>query len=71
MIKFAVIKSSDLGMACWSAVRFTGRCHECRRVEFCKLIEAVEGREKFLKQKLKKARAVVRKIKNDLSKNKN
>jgi len=71
MVKIAIIKSSRLGLDCWSAARFTGRCHKCNRVNHCHLPEAVEGREKLLKQKLKKARAVVRKIKNDLSENKN
>jgi hypothetical protein len=51
-MKIAIVKASQLGVDCWSALRFTGSCDQCERVEKCKLPEARIGRIKYWDRKI-------------------
>ena len=44
-----IIKSSELGFECWSALRNFDKCHGCEKVIRCKLPEAHQGGLKLLK----------------------
>lgn len=44
MAKFAAINSSDLGSECWAPKRHFGDCHECHKVQTCRLPEGAKGR---------------------------
>lgn len=52
-MKVAIISFSQLG-ACWSALRYTGNCKECQRVNICKLPEAAHARLAIEETKLEK-----------------
>ncbi len=54
-MKHTVIRSSQLGQ-CWSALRFTKQCHQCKRVDTCKLPESEQGRLSNAKTKVEEAR---------------
>ena len=57
--KIAIVNSSELG-ACWLPKRFVGDCHECERVEKCKLPEARKARDLLRKREQReKARKAV------------
>lgn len=55
--KIAIVSSKELGTDCWSALRFTGNCHQCKqcnsRYRQCKLKEAKQGRLTLAENKLK------------------
>lgn len=43
-MKHKIIKSSELGIDCWSALKTFDKCYACDRVITCKLPEAHKGR---------------------------
>lgn len=56
MARIAIVKFSQLD-SCWSALRYTGLCKDCQRVDICKLPEAARGRMELEIVKLEKAKA--------------
>ncbi|MDX5412854.1 MAG: hypothetical protein LPK02_07380 [Rhodobacterales bacterium] len=44
-MKVAVASFKDLGSNCWSAARFNGRCHTCKRYDACTYPERIANAE--------------------------
>lgn len=73
-MKCAVIMSSELGLECWSPLRFTGNCHECPKCDGhggrnkvpCRLPQAKRGRVILTRQKLNRLRLRVKVAENDV-----
>lgn len=65
-MKHAIVSFSRMGTACWLPIRFMQRCHECDRVERCKLPEAVLGRLRLAEDKLVELEALARKQKEEM-----
>ena len=65
-MKYKIITSSELGMDCWSAKRFTDGCHECDRVKQCKLPEAAKGRVRLAQRLLRNAQFIMEEAKRRL-----
>jgi len=61
-MKVAIKNISEIGTDCLSAYRAVGDCHECKRVEKCKLPEARAGRIKFYKIQIEKLKDGISKI---------
>lgn len=51
-MKVAIVNLSDMDSRCMSALRYLGNCHECKRVDYCDLPQALEGRIRNLKDKI-------------------
>lgn len=66
MVKVAIVKSSEMDTTCWSALRHTGSCHLCDRVQACKLRPAILGRLVLARAKMLKAEQVCDKARQDL-----
>ena len=43
-MKVKIVKSKDLGVRCWSVLRFVGQCYKCERYKQCDYPEKVEKR---------------------------
>jgi len=59
-MKTAIVSSKDLTPECWSALRFVGGCEDCQRVMRCKLKEGTIGQKRVLRERIKKAKAQIR-----------
>jgi len=66
MVKVAIVKASEMDTACWSALRHTGSCHLCDRVQTCKLRPAILGRLVLAKAKMLKLEQACDKARQDL-----
>ena len=44
-MKAKIVKSSELGMNCWSAKRFNQNCASCQRYDRCKYPEKMRNEE--------------------------
>ena len=60
-MRATAVTISQLGIACWSARRFTGGCADCSRVKRCTLPEAVGGLVVLARRRLEKQEAKVEK----------
>jgi hypothetical protein len=65
MAAVVIQKLSELGMDCWNPARQIGECHECSRVDICKLDEAKHGRLVIANKKLAKGLYVYNKLKQE------
>lgn len=54
-----VVKSSDMGTKCWSALRFLNECQKCSRVESCDLPGATQARIKIVHQRINMSRSQI------------
>ena len=52
-MKYAEVKSSDLGTKCWSPKRFNDSCHECSMVKQCIKVYGFESAKKGMVTKMK------------------
>jgi len=58
-MKIKTIKSSELGLQCWSILRFFDECYLCHRVLLCKLPWAKNGRIQLMLNKLDLQRKIM------------